>query len=193
MPKNKIDYTTTLISFYKFVCEDEEIVSCYVGHTSNFIKRKNHHKNSCNKPSDKKHNLKLYQVMRENGGWNNWKMIEIENKICLSKRDAERHEQELMIELKANMNSYRAFRTDEEHKEYAKEYYKQYNQDHKDERKECDKKYYQKNKTIMKERMLKYYENNKEILKHRRKERYLFESKKVVNGCYDFIKMLEQY
>ena len=59
--------------------------------------------------------------------------------------------------------------------------------------KEHDKKYYQKNKIIMKERMLKYYKNNKEILKQRRKERYLFESKKVVNGCYEFIKMLEQY
>ena len=39
----------------------------------------------------------------------------------------------------------------------------------------------------------KYYQDNKENLKQKSKENYLFGSKKVVNGCYEFIKMLEEY
>ena len=43
MPKKEInDYV-----FYKFVCNDENIKSCYVGSTSNFKARKNQHKNGC--------------------------------------------------------------------------------------------------------------------------------------------------
>ena len=39
----------------------------------------------------------------------------------------------------------------------------------------------------------KYYQENKENLKQKSKENYLFRSKKVVDGCYEFIKMLEEY
>jgi len=37
------------------------------------------------------------------------------------------------------------------------------------------------------------YKNNKEKMKDYHNERSLFRSKKVVNGCYEFIKMLEGY
>ena len=35
-----INYETTPIIFYKFVCENPEIKNCYVDHTTNFNRRK---------------------------------------------------------------------------------------------------------------------------------------------------------
>ncbi len=46
MPKTKIDYSKTII--YRIVCKDLSITECYVGHTTNFTKRKCQHKNDCN-------------------------------------------------------------------------------------------------------------------------------------------------
>ena len=42
-----IKYQITPIIFYKFVCKNPEIKSCYVGHTTNFNNRKNQHKYCC--------------------------------------------------------------------------------------------------------------------------------------------------
>ena len=58
---------------------------------------------------------------------------------------------------------------------------------------ECLKKYYQANKQKISEYGKAYRENNKAIRKEYMKELDLFRSKKVVNGCYGFIKMLEEY
>ena len=41
----------------------------YVGHTTNCKQRKAQHKNNCNNESNKKFNLKLYAMLRENGGF----------------------------------------------------------------------------------------------------------------------------
>ena len=46
MPKKDIDYSKTII--YKIVCNDLNITDVYVGHTTNFIKRKARHKYDCN-------------------------------------------------------------------------------------------------------------------------------------------------
>jgi len=66
-------------------------------------------------------------------------MIEIENKLCLSKRDAECYEQTLTEKLAADMNMNKAFRA-ETKAEYDKKYYvdhreqiKQYHDDHREE------------------------------------------------------------
>ena len=52
--------------------------------------------------------------MREHGGWENFKMIFIQKYPCESKREAAAREQELMDELRANINTYRAFGRDVE-------------------------------------------------------------------------------
>ena len=52
MPKNDIDYLKTII--YKIVCKDLNITDFYVGHTTNFIKRKATHKTACNNINNKK-------------------------------------------------------------------------------------------------------------------------------------------
>ena len=45
MPKTEIDYSKSVI--YKIVCDDLNVKDCYVGSTTNFIKRKRHHKEAC--------------------------------------------------------------------------------------------------------------------------------------------------
>ena len=122
MPKTAMDYSKC--SIYKIEhIENESLV--YVGHTTNFSKRKGSHKSICKNENNKNYNLKVYQMIRDNGGFDMFKMIEVEKYPCKDKREAERREYEVMKELKANMNAIKSFLTEEERKEYNKEYFKE--------------------------------------------------------------------
>ena len=161
MPKTPMDYSKC--SIYKIEhIENESLV--YVGHTTNFNKRKGQHKNSCKNENDKKFNFKLYQMIRENGGFDRFKMIEVEKYPCKDKREAERREDEIMKELKASMNTYKSFRTDEERKEYEKQY--------REDNKETIQEYYETNKEKLQEYKKEYQENNKEKIQEYDKEYY---------------------
>ena len=72
MPKNLINYSDTII--YKIHCKKSDIHDIYVGHTTNFIKRKHHHKKNCENGNKK---LKIYDTIYDNGGWENWEMTEL--------------------------------------------------------------------------------------------------------------------
>lgn len=100
MPKENIDYSNTII--YKIYCIDNTISHVYVGHTTNFIKRKYQHKNCSNNLNNK---LKIYEIIRQNGGWNNWDMVEIAKYNCKNKTEARIKEQYHFEELKATLNS----------------------------------------------------------------------------------------
>ena len=102
MPSKPIDYTNT--HFYKIVCKDTTITDCYVGHTTDFTKRKSHHKKTCNSQTDKHSSIYLYQFIRENGGWENWDMVEIERRCCENSLDARRIEREYIEQLKSESN-----------------------------------------------------------------------------------------
>ena len=164
---NKIDYAITPISFYKFVCDDENVVSTYVGHTANFTRRKSEHKKNCNNVNNKRHNLKVYQIMRENGGWDAWKMIEINSQLCENKRHAERLEQELMDKNNAELNSNKAFRAS------MSEYFKQYRLENKQKIAEKHRQYEQQNKEKIAERKKQYRLNNKDKIAEINKRHYL--------------------
>jgi hypothetical protein len=109
------DYAKTVI--YKLINYDyPDLV--YVGSTTNFTKRKQHHKERCLNPNDKKHNFKVYVSMRENGGWDAWNMIKICDYPCNNRREAEQEEDRYMIILKSNLHMRRPFQTLETRKEY---------------------------------------------------------------------------
>ncbi len=103
MPRKAIDYSKTII--YKIVCNDLTITDCYVGHTTDFTKRKCHHKNSCLNENYKQHNLKIYTKIRENGGWENYEMIEVEKYSCIDSNVATARERYWFEQLNANLNS----------------------------------------------------------------------------------------
>ena len=98
-----ITYVNTII--YKIVCKNTEITDCYVGHTTNIKSRKAEHKYASISEDCKSYNLKLYQTIRKNGGWDNWDMIEIEPYPCECKREAEIREHYWYFELKATLNT----------------------------------------------------------------------------------------
>jgi hypothetical protein len=143
-----------------------------VGHTTSFDKRKTAHKNNCSNEKDKKYNLKLYQMIRENGGWDTFKMIEVEKYPCNDRREAERRENEVMKELKANMNTYSSFRTEEEITEYKKEKSKEYYKANKEKIQEKVKEYRENNKPQIQEKKKEYYIKNKPKLQEQKKEHY---------------------
>ena len=51
MPKENIDYSKTII--YKIVCKDIDIEDCYVGSTTDFVRRKSEHKKHVIKDTEK--------------------------------------------------------------------------------------------------------------------------------------------
>lgn len=103
MTKYEIDYSNTII--YKITCNEPSVTEKYVGHTTNFVQRKSAHKNSTKNEKSACYNLKLYKTIRENGGWDNWRMEMISFYNCKNLHEAKLKEQEHFIELKATLNS----------------------------------------------------------------------------------------
>ena len=102
MPRVAIDYSNTV--FYKIYCKDERITDIYIGHTTNFIKRKNTHKSLIDN-YDPNNDQPVYKKIRSCGGWNNWNMVEIEKCECVDRSHALKKELEYTLILKANLNS----------------------------------------------------------------------------------------
>jgi predicted GIY-YIG superfamily endonuclease len=75
-----------------------------VGYTTDFKQRKADHLKKSNDEENRNFNSKLYTMIRENGGFEMFKMIEVEKYPCNDRREAEKREEELMKELKASMN-----------------------------------------------------------------------------------------
>ena len=104
-------------TFYKICCLDNNIAEVYVGSTKNFTRRKCDHKKNSNN-----HHYKLYQFIRNNGGWNNFDMIPIREEECETKIQALIIEEEIRCDLKAKLNSIRAYITEEQLIERVKNY-----------------------------------------------------------------------
>jgi hypothetical protein len=154
MPRLSIDFSKTI--FYRIVCNDLNITDCYIGHTTNFIKRKQHHKSDCNKETNKNYKFKVYQFIRENGGWDNWSMIMIEQISCENLNEACKLERKFIEEYKATLNIVIPTRTKKEwyidNIDKSKEWYI----NNIDKKKEYSKEYYNKNIDKMKEQKKEY-------------------------------------
>jgi hypothetical protein len=122
----------------------------YIGHTNNFITRKKSHKSRCTDINNKCHHFKVYELIRQNGGWDKCEMTQIEEYEAESELEARIRENQLMNEYNANMNS-RAAYTDkavyqEEHKEETKQRCKEWYENNKQHHAEYGKKYQEENK-----------------------------------------------
>lgn len=195
MPKTQIDYSQTII--YKICCKDNAILDIYIGHTTNFIQRKNQHKTSCCNENDKKYNQYVYQFIRDNGGWDNWTMIQIQEHNLKNKREAESTEHYWIEQLGAKLNTNKPYakckeepkiykenwyeeKKDyilekakehyEENKEQKIQYQKQYAEEHKEEITEKQKEYREKNKEKLSEQKKEYRETHKEEASKAQKE-----------------------
>ena len=106
--------------FYKISHKDSE--NCYVGSTGNLIKRKSQHKKNCTYEKSKSYQYKLYKFIRENGGWDNFIMEELEQLVCENKEFRLNREKELFEIHKTTLNTISPIRTPEETKKYKAEW-----------------------------------------------------------------------
>ena len=159
MPRTPIDYSKSII--YKICCKDPEIKDIYIGSTTNFTKRKSRHKQSCINI-----NTKVYNFIRNNGNWENWDMVMIEEyKDCESKIQLLKKERFYTDELKATLNMYNAISNVEEKRQKNREY----NIKHKDRLKELKKKYNLENRNKVFIQRKAYREKHREQIQKKQK------------------------
>lgn len=206
MPKLPKDYSKGLI--YKLCCKDTSITEIYVGSTTNFTQRKRSHKNCCNNPTYKQSNLKVYQFIRENGGFQNWNMVLIEYFSCETELELGRRENYWKQELQSSLNSisppmYETYQEwYEEHKEKIlerhkewreahQEHIKEWREEHKEQQKEWreanrekileyHKEWSEEHKEQQKEYHKEWYEEHKEQQKIKKKEHYETNKEKIL-------------
>ena len=156
MPKCQTDYSNTTI--YKICCKDLNCSDIYVGHTTNFVQRKHNHKITCCNPNSLNHNLFVYKFIRENGGWDNWHVITIEELNCKNRTEAFIRERYWIEKLFATLNVNSPITTKEEKEKQKQVWY----EDNKDVILEKMKEQYSENKSEIIEKVKQYAEQNKE-------------------------------
>ena len=152
MTKKARDWSKMVI--YKICCNDLNITDIYIGHTCNLVKRRNKHNNCCNNENGKYYNLKVYQCIRENGGWDNWSVIEIDKCPCLDFEEASKIERYYIETLNATLNMVIPSRTKKE--------------------------WYENNKEILIEKAKDYRKNIKDIINERTKQYYYANKDKIL-------------
>ena len=187
MPRICINFSKTVI--YKICCNDPTITDIYIGHTTDLIRRRYEHKSKCNNVNSKEYNSKQYHFIRENGGWTNWTLIQIEEYPCKDVNEARTRERYWIETLKSSLNSDIPNRTAKEYREDNKEVLaqkkkefreankeviaqkkKEYHETNKEKILEKAKEYYQANKEKILKRVKTYAETKKEVLAEKNKE-----------------------
>lgn len=90
-------------TFYKIAIKDTKY--CYIGSTTNLKRRMNSHKNSCINYLQPNHHFKLYEIIREHGGWENVEYSIVGLHEVESRCEAMVQEQKYIVKNKANLNS----------------------------------------------------------------------------------------
>ena len=150
MPMN-VDNSKVVI--YQIGCKNLDITECYVGHTTNFTRRKLSHHKRCTDLTRKYSHLKVYQMIRNNGNWENWEMIEIEKHPCDNLNEARARERHWCEKLNSKLNSRKPIETKKEMQIIRNGYGKIHNAI-----------YYQNNKEEIKEKVKMYADHNKELI-----------------------------
>ena len=155
--KKMVNYGNSII--YKLCCKDSNITDIYIGSTTNFSRRKAQHKYQSINENSKDYNIYKYQFIRDNGGFENWDMILIENYNCNSKKELDSKEREYVDKLKSTLNSRTSYLSIEDI------------EDNKEQKKSYNKKYNEENKTEILERKKKYREENRNKINQKQKEK----------------------
>jgi hypothetical protein len=184
-----VNYQNSII--YKICCKDVNIKEIYVGSTANQLRiRKSKHKYCCNNENDNNYNLYVYQFIRQNGGFDNWDVVIVENVKCENKQELHKKERFYIEELGAELNKQVPSRSLEEWKqdnketilEKQKEHYhknketiaekrKEYRIDNKEKIAEINKQYREDNKNKIVEKQKEWYKDNKDKIAEKQKQK----------------------
>ena len=130
-------------TIYIINCKDESVSDCYIGSTQNLLLRKYQH--SWKTTTNSKY--KLYEFMRDNGGYNNFEFTILEENIkFIEKKELLIKEQEYINFYKPSLNKFRSYKTPEQKAEYIRIYRKKYRAEHQEYYKNYMKYYNAKNK-----------------------------------------------
>ena len=159
MSNSLANYEKTVV--YSIFCKDQTVNDTYVGHTTDFCQRYKGHKSSCNNELSRSYKYKLYTTIRENGGWDNWDMLIIEDYPCNNVVEARERERYWIEFLSSSLNIVIPNRS-------KKEYSQLYNIINREHLSACAKIYRENNQDKIKA----YIENNKEKINELKKEWY---------------------
>ena len=116
-----VDYSNSKI--YKLCCRDENIKEIYVGSTMNYISRLHSHRHISKTLENKNSKSKLYTFIRQNGGFDNWKLEIIESTSVNTLNELKSIERKYIEELKPDLNTNLPTRSNEEYYQNNREYF----------------------------------------------------------------------
>ena len=179
------DYSKGVI--YKIVCLNPEIKDFYVGSTTDLKDRENYHKTDCCDETREGYNYKVYQFIRDNGNWENWEMIHIEDYPCDTRYQLESRERYYIETLGSTLNTRIPTRTQKERREDNREIIKEQNKIYHEKNREIilkkQKEYSNQNKEKIAEKDKRYREQNKEALREYSKQYKRNNKEKISKRC----------
>ena len=146
----------------------------YIGSTTNLHRRKIQHKSTCISENDKAYHYKLYEYIRENGGWENFQFIIL--RVCedANKKELIKLEQSFIDVYEPTLNTKSASHTKDEWYKKNKERIKIQRADYRIENREeiikKKKEYYEKNKEEILKKQKGYQQEHKEECNRRSRE-----------------------
>ena len=105
MPRKYVDYSKTYV--YQLTCKTPSnitttVVDSYISYTTNITQRKYKHKREA--LDSRHHRSKLYDCIRKNGGWTNWKCVILEECSCSNENQASERASFYIMKMKPNLN-----------------------------------------------------------------------------------------
>ena len=161
---------------YKFVSNDINIKELYVGSTQNIKTMKNQHKNNYYNKNGKSYNLYLYKYICDNGGWDSWNMIQIEEFKFNTRTELKSRQRYWIEQLQATLNKSIPKGTEQEYIAQDKQRIKDKKKIYTIKNKDKIKVHYEQNRDKRKER----YELNKEEINKKGRE-YHQKNKEEIN------------
>ena len=127
MPAGTLTLYKLIGYVYKIQHKSNNNLKKYYGSTVDMKQRKTDHKSSCNNSNGLEYDHQKYQYIRDNGGWENFKLI----KIYQGEDDLLKESEFIKSTWEINTNCHIPLRTEEERKEYNIKRLKEYYEDNK--------------------------------------------------------------
>lgn len=165
-------------TIYKIFCLDSKIDCCYIGSTKNINRRMREHKMNVTNEKKREYKYPVYETIRQNGGWDNWKYIILANVNVKSYHQLRNFEKIYIKNTKNTLNTLIPARTRKEHYQDERSkilaYKRSYHQNNRVEI--CRKRREKYKKNIEKNRIkgLNFYHLNKDKINAKRRQKRIW-------------------